>query len=54
MRDALALVIAYERAAWEDVDSLSERLKLRDGLTKLPGFYQDALSWATATASSAA
>ncbi|HEX4353052.1 MAG TPA: HDOD domain-containing protein, partial [Polyangiales bacterium] len=44
MRDALSLVIAYERAAWDEVETLSQKLNLRDSAAKLPGFYQDALT----------
>jgi EAL and modified HD-GYP domain-containing signal transduction protein len=49
MRDALSLVIAYERAAWDEVETLAQKLNLRDSTAKLPGFYQDALTWATET-----
>ncbi|HKU43341.1 MAG TPA: HDOD domain-containing protein [Polyangiales bacterium] len=48
--DALALVIAYERADWETVDALSSRLGLANSLITLPRCYQEALSWATTTA----
>jgi EAL and modified HD-GYP domain-containing signal transduction protein len=50
--DVLGLVIAYERADWQTVETLSSKLALPDSLTKLPRFYQEALSWATTTAMS--
>jgi c-di-GMP-related signal transduction protein len=48
--DTLALVIAYERADWQQVDQISKRLGLPDSIMKLPRCYQDALSWAASTA----
>ena len=50
MRDVLSLVIAYERAAWLDVDALAARLQLSAAFDQLPGLYQQALTWATTTA----
>jgi c-di-GMP-related signal transduction protein len=47
--DVLALVVAYERADWRDVDRLSNKLSIVDSIRTLPRFYQDALSWATTT-----
>jgi c-di-GMP-related signal transduction protein len=48
--DALSLVIAYERASWQNVDTLTQRLGIKDSMSKLPRYYQDALTWATTTA----
>lgn len=48
--DTLALVIAYERADWQQVDEITKRLGLADSILKLPRCYQDALSWAASTA----
>ena len=50
IRDVLSLVIAYERAAWQDVDALAARLNLSDAIAKLPALYQEAVTWATTTA----
>ena len=50
IRDVLALVVAYERAAWHDVDTLASKLQLSDAIGKLPALYQEAVAWATATA----
>ena len=46
----LSLVIAYERAAWQDVDALAANLNLSDAIAKLPVLYQEAVTWATTTA----
>jgi EAL and modified HD-GYP domain-containing signal transduction protein len=48
--DTLSLVIAYERASWQDVDTLTQRLGIKNSMEKLPRAYQDALTWATTTA----
>lgn len=48
--DALSLVIAYERASWRDVGTLSERLGITNSIELLPRAYQDALTWSTTTA----
>ncbi|HKP56170.1 MAG TPA: HDOD domain-containing protein [Polyangiales bacterium] len=50
MSDVLALVTAYERADWRNVDALSTRLSLQNSIGTLPRFYQEALAWATTTA----
>jgi EAL and modified HD-GYP domain-containing signal transduction protein len=47
--DVLALVVAYERADWRDVDRLSNKLSIVDSIRTLPRCYQDALSWAMTT-----
>ena len=54
MRDALALVTAYERAGWEEVDALLASLNISESKRQLPKFYEEALSWALTTARSAA
>lgn len=50
IRDALALVLAYERAEWSQVDALWSTLAKGDAGIALPRIYQAALTWATATA----
>jgi c-di-GMP-related signal transduction protein len=50
IRDVLMLVIAYERAAWQDVDALASTLQLSNAIQQLPGLYQEAVTWATTTA----
>lgn len=50
IRDALALVLAYERAEWNSVDTLWSKLAKGDSGQVLPRMYQSALTWATETA----
>jgi c-di-GMP-related signal transduction protein len=52
MRDVLGLVIAYERATWNDVGALSDALALHNPGV-LPQHYQSALVWAAEATSAA-
>jgi EAL and modified HD-GYP domain-containing signal transduction protein len=50
MRSSLQLVLAYERAEWNEVDRLWSSLSRSSNSAALPGMYQSAVTWATATA----
>ncbi|MEY4580228.1 MAG: hypothetical protein RL701_4931, partial [Pseudomonadota bacterium] len=49
MRDALTLVLAYERAEWSEVERLWSTLSGGGSRQELLPLYQDALTWATDT-----